>query len=58
MEFYDVGTIVWILRKCVWWVPGFSVDRYRNELLQLDAQMRDGNPFVAYSSRHLITARR
>jgi hypothetical protein len=25
MEFYDVGAIVWILRKCVWWVPDFSV---------------------------------
>lgn len=21
MEFYDVGAVVWILRKCVWWVP-------------------------------------
>ena len=19
MEFYDVGSVVWILRKCVWW---------------------------------------
>ena len=26
MEFYDVGAVVWILRKCVWWVPDFSVD--------------------------------
>jgi hypothetical protein len=32
MEFYDVGAVVWILRKCVWWVPDFSVERYRVEL--------------------------
>jgi len=35
MEFYDVGSVVWILRRCVWWVPGFSVDRYRDRLVQL-----------------------
>ncbi len=58
MEFYDVGTIVCILRKCVWWVPDFSVTKYRRELLELDAQMRAGHAFVAHSSRHLITARR
>jgi SAM-dependent methyltransferase len=58
MEFYDVGAVVWILRKCVWWVPDFTVDRYRDKLLELDAQMRKGDPFVAHSSRHLIEARR
>ena len=58
MEFYDVGAVVWILRKCVWWVPDFSVDRYVDKLLDLDAQMRDGKPFVAHSTRHLIEARR
>lgn len=21
MEFFDIGAVVWILRKCVWWVP-------------------------------------
>ena len=25
MEFLDVGAVVWVLRKCVWWVPDFSV---------------------------------
>lgn len=58
MEFFDVGAVVWILRKCVWWVPDFSVDRYTDKLRELDAQMRAGRPFVAYSSRHLIDARR
>ena len=58
MEFHDVGAVVWILRKCVWWVPDFSVEKYLDKLLDLDAQMRTGNPFVAHSSRHLIEAQR
>lgn len=56
MEFHDVGAVVWILRKCVWWVPNFSVDKYRHKLLQLDTQMRSGKPFTAHSTRHLIKA--
>jgi hypothetical protein len=58
MEFYDVGAVVWILRKCVWWVPDFSVEKYHNELGDLDVRMRGGEPFVAHSTRHLIEARR
>ncbi|GAB2525892.1 class I SAM-dependent methyltransferase [Paramicrobacterium agarici] len=58
MEFYDIGAIVWILRKCVWWVPDFSVERYRGKLLELDRKLRAGDPFVAHSTRHLIEAER
>jgi SAM-dependent methyltransferase len=57
MEFRDVGAVVWTLRKCVWWVPDFSVDRYERTLRALDASMRGGEPVVAHSSRHLIEAR-
>lgn len=58
MEFFDVGAVVWVLRKVVWWVPDFSVDRYATELRSLDAQLRARHPFVAHSTRHLIEARR
>ncbi|NHZ41697.1 class I SAM-dependent methyltransferase [Massilia aquatica] len=58
MLFHDVGAVVWILRKCVWWVPDFSVAKYHDELLALDRRMRQGEPFVTYSTRHLIEARR
>lgn len=58
MEFYDIGAVVWILRKCVWWVPGFTVARYEAKLRDIDAQMRAGTPFVAHSTRHLIEASR
>lgn len=58
MEFFDVGAVVWILRKCVWWVPDFSAERYVGKLRELDGQMRDGQPFVAHSTRHLMDLRR
>lgn len=40
MEFFDIGAVVWTLRKCVWWVPDFTVTRYDDKLRQLDAQIR------------------
>lgn len=58
MDFFDVGAVVWILRKCVWWVPGFTVDAHHDKLVHLDRQMRTGRPFTAHSARHLIDARR
>lgn len=58
MEFFDVGAVVWILRKCVWWVPDFTIARYDEQLRALDVHMRAGHPFVAHSTRHLIDARR
>jgi SAM-dependent methyltransferase len=58
MEFFDVGAVVWILRKCVWWIPDFSVDRYRDKLVELDGQIRNRGPFMAHSTRHLIEAQR
>ena len=42
MEFFDIGAVVWILRKCVWWVPDFSVERYHDKLVELDARHPHG----------------
>jgi len=58
MEFFDVGAIVWTLRKCIWWVPDFTVAQYRAKLLALDDQIRHHGPFVAHSTRHLVEAQR
>lgn len=58
MEFHDVGAIVWTLRRCVWWVPDFTVARYEHHLRQLDQTLRSGQPFVAHSTRTLIEARK
>ena len=56
MEFHDIGAVVYILRKCVWWVPDFSVERYAETLRRLDALIRAEGAFVAHSTRHLIEA--
>ncbi|GAA4947188.1 class I SAM-dependent methyltransferase [Actinoplanes utahensis] len=58
MEFFDIGAVVYILRTCVWWVPGFTVDRYRPELERLDAHIREHGVFVSHSTRTLIEATR
>lgn len=58
MEFFDVGAVVYLLRKCVWWVPDFTVDRYAESLERLDARIRDQGAFVAHSTRTLIEAKR
>ncbi|MEU4692510.1 class I SAM-dependent methyltransferase [Actinoplanes sp. NPDC023714] len=58
MTFSDIGAVVWLLRRCVWWVPDFDVDRHRPQLLALDAHIREHGSFVAYSSRTLVEARR
>jgi SAM-dependent methyltransferase len=57
MEFFDIGAVVYILRKCVWWVPDFDVERYSDTLRRLDAQIRSDGSFVAHSTRHLVEAR-
>ncbi|NHA69828.1 methyltransferase domain-containing protein [Phycicoccus flavus] len=57
-EIHDVGAVVWLLRKCPWWVPGFDVERDEEVLRRLDARMRTGTPVVAHSTRHLLRARR
>ncbi len=58
MAFFDVGAVVWILRRCVWWVPDFDVERYRGRLTAMDAHIREHGEFVAHSTRTLIETRK
>jgi len=57
-EFFDVGAVVYFLRKVVWMVPGFTVDAYRDELRALHERIEDEGPFVATTTRFLIEARK
>jgi SAM-dependent methyltransferase len=57
-EFRDIGAVVYFLRKVVWMVPGFTVDRYRDRLEELHEQIGREGPFRARTSRFLIEARR
>lgn len=57
-EFFDIGTVVWFLRKVIWTVPGFSVTRYKEPLRSLDAQIRRDGSFRTTVTRFLIEARK
>ena len=39
LEFFDVGAMVFFLRKVVWTVPDFTVDRYRARLQELHEEI-------------------
>lgn len=58
MSFDDVGAVVHFLRKVIWTVPSFSVDRYRPRLAELHDRIRRDGPFVAHSTRYLIEAQK
>ena len=56
--FNDVGAVVYFLRKVVWTVPDFTVEKYRPRLLALHERINQEGPFVAHSYRFLIEARK
>ncbi|RBQ21947.1 SAM-dependent methyltransferase [Spongiactinospora rosea] len=56
MEFTDIGTIVYFLRKVIWIVPGFTVERHRDRLRDLHDLIEREGPFVAHSTRVLVEA--
>ncbi|OZF01626.1 SAM-dependent methyltransferase [Rhodococcus sp. 15-1154-1] len=58
IEFFDIGAVVYFLRKVIWMVPGFTVDQYRGRLRELHDLIEAEGPFVAHSSRFLIEARK
>ncbi|WP_043627104.1 class I SAM-dependent methyltransferase [Nonomuraea candida] len=58
MEFRDIGAVIYFLRKVIWIVPGFSVERHADRLRELHDRIEAEGPFVAHSSRFLIEARR
>lgn len=58
LEFFDVGAVVYFLRKLSWVVPDFTVARYRDKLLKLHQQIVAEGAFITHSSRVLIEARK
>ncbi|GHC60126.1 class I SAM-dependent methyltransferase [Streptomyces cinnamoneus] len=57
-EFFDVGAVIYFLRKVIWMVPGFTVDQYADRLRQLHDRIESEGPFVAHTARFLIEARK
>ena len=58
MEFHDTGAVVHFLRKVIWMVPDFTVERYDSRLRSLHERIESEGPFVAHSTRFLIEARK
>ena len=57
-EFFDVGAVIYFLRKVVWTVPDFTVEGYRERLRELHERIAADGPFVAHSTRVLVEARK
>ncbi|MCF3137445.1 class I SAM-dependent methyltransferase [Streptomyces olivochromogenes] len=58
MEFHDIAAVVHFLRKVIWMVPDFTVEKYEPRLRALHERIRTEGPFVAHSTRHLFDARK
>ncbi|AUI60478.1 class I SAM-dependent methyltransferase [Amycolatopsis sp. BJA-103] len=56
MEFFDLAAVVHFLRKVIWIVPGFEVDKYRDKLAELHRMIEADGMFVAHSRRVLVEA--
>lgn len=57
-EFYDIGSVVYFLRKVIWMVPGFTVEKYAYKLRELHAIIERDGKFSATTTRFLIEARK
>ncbi|MCU1514916.1 MAG: methyltransferase protein [Microbacteriaceae bacterium] len=58
IEFFDVGAVVYFLRKVLWTVPGFTVQGYLERLRAVDRVIRSTGSFVSYSRHALVEARK
>lgn len=58
LRFTDVGAIVYYLKAIPWEVPDFSVDRYVDVLLDLQARLDRGEPLEFHAPLYLIEARK
>jgi SAM-dependent methyltransferase len=58
VEFLDIGAVIYFLRKVIWTVPDFTVDRYREKLRGLHERIEADGPFVAHAVRVLVEARK
>ncbi|HTM83905.1 MAG TPA: SAM-dependent methyltransferase [Mycobacterium sp.] len=57
-EFFDVGAVIYFLRKVIWTIPGFAVEDHRERLRELHDRIESDGPFVAHATRVLVDARK
>jgi SAM-dependent methyltransferase len=58
VRFYDVGAVVYFLRKVFWTVPAFTVTDYVDRLRALHEHIVTQGSFLSHAERFLIEARR
>jgi len=58
LVFADVGAIVYYLKAVPWLVPGFSVDRHLDGLLELQRRLEGSEKLVFEVGKYLIEARK
>jgi hypothetical protein len=57
-EFFDIGAVIYFLRKVIWTVPDFTIERYHERLRAMHEQIEASGRFVAHSTRLLVEARK
>lgn len=58
VEFFDLAAVVHFLRKVLWTVPDFSVEKYHDRLQVLHTHIAEHGSFVGHSRRTLVEARK
>ncbi|MEU4364330.1 methyltransferase domain-containing protein [Promicromonospora sp. NPDC023987] len=58
VEFFDLAAVVHFLRKVLWTVPDFSVEKYGDRLRALGNHITEHGSFVCHSRRTLVEARK
>ena len=56
--FLDVGAVIYFLRKVIWTVPDFSVEKYRDRLMLLHEQIEHDGSFTSHSQRFIVEAKK
>jgi SAM-dependent methyltransferase len=57
-EYYDIAAVAHFLRKVVWTVPGFTIDKYRPQLRAVHDEITATGRFVSHAARVLIEAQK
>ncbi|CAN5123125.1 methyltransferase domain-containing protein [soil metagenome] len=58
LEFFDVAAVIVFLRKVIWTVPDFSVEKYHDRLLAMHELIEREGRFVSRGERGLVEARK
>jgi SAM-dependent methyltransferase len=58
VEFLDVAAVAHFLRKVIWTVPEFTIEKYRTQLRAVHDEIIASGRFVSHSTRVLIEAQK